>query len=624
MNTITKRLVCILLCLLLTLPHGLIAFASDKTILCLDKGNIVIGDGTLSGFDSNGNFITVADENGYLITQTEKRAVSKYSVTVSGGTHTIEIDSLNVNITSQFVCAFCIKGTADVTLILTGDNVVSSGASRAGVEIGIDASLTINGDGSLTASSKYEAGIGGGNGNRNGRLVINSGTIIANGGTVNSGAGIGGGSSGTGGTIIINGGNITATGGSTAAGIGGGNGSDSGSITINGGTVTAVGGSNGAGIGGGWYGSASNITINGGTVKAVSSDSYAIGAGISGSTGNIFICGGSVNAANIGTTPTNGSAEVVKTAVNLGEALNNQAVSISGLPQTYGTKDIYTDDSGKIYLYIPSNEQIACMITVGDEVYSANGTAGDSITAVFERISRNILISGTGNSILANGTLQLTASCNNEEIPAEDLTWTSGNEEIATINPDGLVTGIRRGNVKITACDEYGNTAEFFVQVLPTTATVSIISNSGRYDQKVDWWKKYTSAKMSLGYQIYNCSEAARFVWSSSSGRVKIDQNGDITNTGSFSRSATITLTVYDADGNVIANDSVKVSFYKFSWQRNRLQSQSIVSDNLMQQNFSEEELEKSEEEAESTVLEFIMSFASYIFDIFKGYVFAL
>lgn len=118
----------------------------------------------------------------------------------------------------------------DATIILKGTNTICAGRGSddynnyPGIWIAKDKTLTIGGDGSLTAYSN----------------AINPG-----------GAGIGGGYQVACGNIVINGGTITATGGDSAAGIGGGPDTSCGDITINGGTITATGYNGAAGIGSG-------------------------------------------------------------------------------------------------------------------------------------------------------------------------------------------------------------------------------------------------------------------------------------------------------------------------------------------------------------------------------------
>ncbi len=189
----------------------------------------------------------------------------------------------------------------DAKLILEGTNTIKGFyEDHPGIFVPVDKTLTIDGTGSLNASSNgYGAGIGGGYMINCGNIIIEGGTVSAEGG--NNSAGIGSGNPAKCGDITINGGTVTATGGENAAGIGSGYYEESrcGNITINGGTVTANGGENAAGIGGGYYESiCGDITINGGTVTAKGGACGAgIGSGYYGSIcGDITINGGTVTA----------------------------------------------------------------------------------------------------------------------------------------------------------------------------------------------------------------------------------------------------------------------------------------------------------------------------------------
>ena len=126
-----------------------------------------------------------------------------------------------------------------------------------------------------------------------------------------------------------------------------------------------------------------------------------------------------------------------------------------------------------------------------------------------------------------------------------------------------------------------GFTTTFQVTVRSSDKWLRIICLDGSLDRHVNWWKRYAQETMTLRFLMNNIDEAVRFEWSSDSTRVHIDQSGNITNTGCFARSARITLTAYDADGNVVALSTATVRFYKFFWQYKRLQSQETVSDNI-------------------------------------------
>ena len=139
----------------------------------------------------------------------------------------------------------------DATIILSGTNTVKGFyEDHPGIQAAAGKTLTINGTGSLTASSNdYGAGIGGGFGISCGNIEIQGGVITATGGDYAAGIGA---ASGVGigesicGTITISGGTVTAKGGSYAAGIGSGYAqtkpSTCGAISISGGTVSATAG----------------------------------------------------------------------------------------------------------------------------------------------------------------------------------------------------------------------------------------------------------------------------------------------------------------------------------------------------------------------------------------------
>lgn len=198
----------------------------------------------------------------------------------------------------------------DATLILEGENAIAPAYQVwPAIYVPQGSTLTIRGDGKLTAISRgdsfvasHAAAIGGGNGIACGNIVIEGGIIeaIAHG---EGGAGIGGGGGGSGancGDITITGGKVTAVGSSRGAGIGNGLGSKSGDILITGGEVSATGGIGGAGIGAVFASTFGDITITGGIVKAVGGD-HSPGIGYRGMGGTILISGGEVEAIGDGT-----------------------------------------------------------------------------------------------------------------------------------------------------------------------------------------------------------------------------------------------------------------------------------------------------------------------------------
>ena len=350
---------------------------------------------------------------------------------------TLTLDGVYINVSDKAVSPLEIAedSTGAVSVVLKGSNALTAGEKAAGIQKNgtADGTLTISGSGALTAQGgKYGAGIGSGyekagsnisisggevtatggyggagiGGGKNGagsNISISGETITATGGAY--GAGIGGGDYGVGSNITISGGTVTATGGENAAGIGGGDSRDGNDISISGETITATGGAYGAGIGGGDYGVGSNITISGGTVTATGGENAAgigggnsrdgndisisggtvtatgrstksdIGGGGGGSTGKITITGGSVKTTKgVLTGVTNGTGTVYYTEVDLSEEYGAEEAVTDVGDTAYGMKDVMTDADGKIYMYLPADEN-GTTIVFGTHFYSGTVSA---------------------------------------------------------------------------------------------------------------------------------------------------------------------------------------------------------------------------------------------------------
>jgi len=326
-----------------------------------------------------------------------------------GVSNQITLSNLTLSATGGNQCAFTLDTLAVVSLFLEGTNTLTSGSNRAGLEVAAGRTITINHapndtTGSLTATSGYNAagigggrdadagtinidggvvnalggggyssGIGGGNHAGTGIINISGGTITATAGDYAAGIGTGGYAVAYGhdaGTVTISGGTVTATGGALSAGIGGGDSDPGGTVIISGGRVTATGGRGAAGIGGGgdWNstaGEGATLSISGGTVFAIggSGGGPGIGGGVNnaeggGTTPNISgtstFTGGSIRVDNgyAANDPTNGTNRVW--CVTVPELTPNAAIVVTSLG-TYGVNDLFADNDGKLYLWLPNN-----------------------------------------------------------------------------------------------------------------------------------------------------------------------------------------------------------------------------------------------------------------------------
>ncbi|MEA4847783.1 MAG: leucine-rich repeat domain-containing protein, partial [Clostridiaceae bacterium] len=237
-------------------------------IIPLDSISLDIGNGNIeasAGLNSvisvkqSGSLVGELPQNG-MITITGTSDTNK--IVVDGVYADITLDDISIDVrASENACAFELKNGANADLTLSGDNSLTSGVNRAGLEVAAGQSITIVGDGSLTINyCNYGAGIGGSHSEAGGNITVLNGDITAE---SHSGAGIGGGYGGAGGTINISGGEITAK-SYSGAGIGGGRSGAGGTINISGGIVNARSCDFGAGIGGGYLTGGGNITVSGG------------------------------------------------------------------------------------------------------------------------------------------------------------------------------------------------------------------------------------------------------------------------------------------------------------------------------------------------------------------------
>lgn len=320
----------------------------------------------------------------YKITIADRATVTLRNATINGTN----------NNSYQWAGITCL---GDATIVLEGTNTVKGfhhyypgiQAAHNGTGSGDEYTLTIKGDGSLTASSNSyygdfcAAGIGAGNNNACGNILIESGTIAAESGLYH-GAGIGGAKDASCGTITITGGTVTATGGQYGAGIGSGSATTSNpsefcaAITITGGTVTANGGENGAGIGSGYRGKCQSISITGGTVIVTGyGDGAGIGSGKDGSCSTITIADGVTQVtATKGSTATNSIGKGAGTA-------SCGTVTIGGTVYYNGTN---YENEGATYLAqspLGYPAKVAAAATAGDlgKVIGANGCIYDDAAA---------------------------------------------------------------------------------------------------------------------------------------------------------------------------------------------------------------------------------------------------
>ena len=88
---------------------------------------------------------------------------------------------------------------------------------------------------------------------------------------------------------------------------------------------------------------------------------------------------------------------------------------------------------------------------------------------------KNITINAGNRKVAAGSTLQLTAICQPDNASIQNVTWASKTPNIATVDENGTVTGLKKGTANITATAADGSNAVGTV-MLTVTQSVTAIS----------------------------------------------------------------------------------------------------------------------------------------------------
>ena len=267
----------------------------------------------------------------------------------------------------DYLSALATANGVDLDIVLVGTNSVRSGNYAAGVCSSEGATVRLRGEGSLYAKGGGgSAGIGSGENQRCGRVIIEGGRIRAEGGRLAPGIGVGD-------AFYSN--------------------TDLGGIyEISGGVVEVSGTPNSsynypADIGASDCGSCGSITISGGTVSGFGGASLSfVGNGRKGKAQSVRIVGGSVNV------PVD---KVVPSAKDAGDE-NVYPVVVGGLAagakvqgfafqHGYGSNDIYADGGCCIYLWLNGgwNYFLVEGVPYRVNVQSVSGTAAQWLSGVY-------------------------------------------------------------------------------------------------------------------------------------------------------------------------------------------------------------------------------------------------
>lgn len=142
---------------------------------------------------------------------------------------------------------------------------------------------------------------------------------------------------------------------------------------------------------------------------------------------------------------------------------DDQQYTVEITPTNALNKDIVWTSSNENVATIDTNGK-ATVVGVGTTTITAkNNNSNKSDTATLMGVG--VTVSPKTATLLVNDTQDLTATVLPEEAN-QDITWTSSNDEVATVSENGKVTALKSGTVTITATNEATGASD--------TATITI------------------------------------------------------------------------------------------------------------------------------------------------------
>ena len=141
---------------------------------------------------------------------------------------------------------------------------------------------------------------------------------------------------------------------------------------------------------------------------------------------------------------------------------------------------------------------------------------------VIQPITR-ITLTAPAKSVGIGGTMQLKPAYTPADASRKEVTWTSANPQIATVDKNGVVTGLKRGNARITATATDGSNirANISIQVTQSAQKITLDKSSLTIDVGRNAMLKATVLPQDTNNK--------KVVWSSSNAKVAtVDKQGRV------------------------------------------------------------------------------------------------
>ena len=212
-----------------------------------------------------------------------------------------------------------------------------------------------------------------------------------------------------------------------------------------------------------------------------------------------------------------------------------------------------TDADDTAVAWTTSDEAVATVDDEGNVTAVATGTAtvtvtdaeGHTVTCAVTVTNPVIAVTldRTEAAMLRDETLRLTATVTPEDADDVSVTWSSDNEDVASVDAEGLVTALSTGSAVITAADAEGHTATCAVSV--THPAVSIVIN--KTSVTIEKGKSVTLT----AFVFPEDADDLTVTWTSSEEAVATVNDGEITGV----EKGTAVVTAADAEGHSVQCD---------------------------------------------------------------------
>ena len=246
-----------------------------------------------------------------------------------------------------------------------------------------------------------------------------------------------------------------------------------------------------------------------------------------------------------------------KTAITMNKGDKSEALVVS-----YNPEDT-TDD--KTVTWSSDDEDIATVengvvTAVGAGTTTITATVGEfaaecEVTVVSPLESITLTADRTTDDLEVNDTVNLTVVYNPEDTTDDKkVTWSSSDEDVATVDENGVVTAVAGGTATITATSTVNEniTATCDIKVLKHTTGISLNPS------EIELVKGETSDPLAVTFDPADTDDSKELIWTSSDDTVAtVDENGAVTAVGGGK--ATIRATL-NANESIYAECVVTVS----------------------------------------------------------------